>query len=105
MLNELAAELYVEKSTASRVVAGLERKGYVARIPHPEDGRAVLIETTAAGRELFARIEADMLEEEGRLLAEFAPETRRAMAELIGRLAEAAARRVEVGGGKCCVIE
>ena len=28
-LNELAAELYLDKSTASRVVTTLERKGYV----------------------------------------------------------------------------
>src|SRR6185295_17411735 len=30
-LNELAAELYLDKSTASRVVAALQRKKYVSR--------------------------------------------------------------------------
>ena len=33
-LNDLAAHLYLDKSTASRVVDALERKGYVARSPH-----------------------------------------------------------------------
>src|ERR671910_1879293 len=47
-LNELAAELCLDKSTASRVVATLERKGYVARSPHPRDRRAVLLTATAA---------------------------------------------------------
>src|SRR5262245_28985568 len=42
-LNDLAAELYLEKSTASRVVATLERKGYVTRSAHPEDGRAIVL--------------------------------------------------------------
>src|SRR5256885_15790903 len=46
-LGELAAELYLDKSTASRVVASLERKRYVARSPHPTDGRAVLLRPTA----------------------------------------------------------
>ena len=32
-LNDLAAQLYLDKSTASRVVDALERKGYVARTP------------------------------------------------------------------------
>ena len=34
-LNELAAELYLDKSTASRVVATLERKRYISRAPPP----------------------------------------------------------------------
>ena len=55
-LNELAAELYLDKSTASRVVAALERKGYVSRAPHPEDGRAVVLTVTPAGRRLHDRI-------------------------------------------------
>src|SRR6185436_17114243 len=42
-LNELAAELYLDKSTASRVVGALERKRYVSRAPHPEDGRAIVL--------------------------------------------------------------
>src|SRR4029450_5717298 len=38
-LNELAAELYLDKSTASRVVAALERTRYAARAPHPAAAR------------------------------------------------------------------
>ena len=36
-LNALAAELHLDKSTASRVVAALQRKGYVGRGEHPAD--------------------------------------------------------------------
>src|SRR5215218_8085902 len=56
-LNDLAAHLYLDKSTASRVVDSLERKEYVTRAPHPSDRRAVLLEPTPAGRDLYRRIE------------------------------------------------
>jgi DNA-binding MarR family transcriptional regulator len=49
-LNALAAELRLDKSTASRVVAALQRKGYVARAKHPGDARAVLLDATSTGR-------------------------------------------------------
>lgn len=101
-LNELAAHLYLDKSTTSRVVDALERKGYVARGPHPQDGRALQLEATPAGRTLHGRIETDILDEERRLLAGFSPEVRQAMAQLLGRLARAAASTIDTGGGSCC---
>lgn len=104
-LNELAAALYLDKSTASRVADGLEKKGYVERGPHPESRRSVLLEATGEGRELHARIESDVLAEEERLLAGFAPEVRRSMTRLIEGLAQAAAARVDTSGGGCCTIE
>lgn len=104
-LNELAGELYLEKSTASRVVDALERKGYVRRSRHPDDGRAVALTVTAAGRRLYSRIEADLLHHERRLLAEFDPEVRRSMVQLIGRLAEVASANLVSRGGRCCSIE
>src|SRR3954452_3348392 len=55
-LNDLAAYLYLDKSTASRVVDALERKGYVARSPHPKDGRSVLLAATPQGCELEGKI-------------------------------------------------
>jgi MarR family transcriptional regulator, 2-MHQ and catechol-resistance regulon repressor len=103
-LNDLAAHLYLDKSTASRVVDALERKEYVLRAPHPSDRRAVLLEATTAGRDLYRRIEQDMLTEEKALLAGIDPEIRQAMTQLIARLARAAAGRVQAGGGSCCRV-
>jgi DNA-binding MarR family transcriptional regulator len=103
-LNDLAAHLYLDKSTASRVVDALERKEYVTRAPHPSDRRAVVLEATAAGRELYRKIQGDILAEERALLADFDPEVRRAMTHLIARLARAASERVETGGGSCCRV-
>ena len=103
-LNDLAAYLYLDKSTASRVVDALERKGYVTRSPHPEDRRALLLEATSAGRTLEGRIRDSILAEERGLVADFAPEVRKAMTQLIRRLARAAQAQVEAGGGTCCRV-
>jgi len=99
-LNELAAHLYLDKSTASRVVDALQRKGYVDRSTHPSDGRAVLLVTTERGRELYQSIRKGLLADEQTLLAGFDPEIRRALPQLIARLARAVAARL--GSGEAC---
>ena len=86
-LNALAAELNLDKSTASRVVTALRRHGSVGRVTHPRDGRAVLIDVTPAGRRLHDRIVRDRLRERTELLAGFAPEVREGIAEVMRRLA------------------
>ncbi len=104
-LNDLAGRLYLDKSTASRVVATLERKGYTSRRRHPSDGRAVQLGATSAGRKLHSRIERDLLTAEKRLLGEFEPPVRAAATRLLGELASAAACRVSTSGGSCCRID
>jgi MarR family 2-MHQ and catechol resistance regulon transcriptional repressor len=104
-LNELAAELYLDKSTASRVVATLERKGYVGRAPNPGDRRAILLTVTVSGRRLHDRIRKDLIDEETRLLQDFAPEVRDAVSQLLLRLARAAESRAGMGAGAgCCPV-
>jgi len=103
-LNELAAYLFLDKSTASRLVDALEKKGYVERRENPEDRRALSLEATESGRVLHARIEGDILAQEAELLAEFSPEVRQSMARLVGELARAAASRVDTTGGSCCAV-
>jgi DNA-binding MarR family transcriptional regulator len=101
-LGEVAAELYLDKSTASRVVGTLERKRYVTRSPHPTDGRAVLLRPTVAGERLYAMISRDLVEEEKALLRDFEPRARKAAAEIIARLARAAEARSGLGAGAAC---
>jgi MarR family 2-MHQ and catechol resistance regulon transcriptional repressor len=99
-LNELAAELFLDKSTASRVVDALVAKGYVTRTPHPRDRRAVQLMPTAEGRELFARIDAELLAELRGVTAAFPPEIRHAMHEMLVRFLRAAGPRFLPAG--CC---
>lgn len=103
-VNELAALLYLDKSTASRVAAGLEGKGYVARRRDDEDGRVVRLEATEAGQALCVRIEDDLSREYAELLSGFDPEVRAAMIRLTGRLSASFAARVDTSGGSCCVV-
>jgi DNA-binding MarR family transcriptional regulator len=100
-LNELASRLYLDKSTASRVVDALEAKGYAERRPHPEDGRSRLLAATAAGRRLHARIEADLEAEAAALLAGVAPSVRRAMAALLAGLTRAVETRMGCRSNAC----
>ncbi len=102
-LNELATALSLDKSTSSRVVDALERKGYVVRSPHREDRRAVDLRVTRLGRQLYNRIVGEILAEEKSLLAVFSSAVRRAMTQMILRLARAAERRNKsCAGGSCC---
>lgn len=54
-LVDLAEQAQVTKQTASVLVAALESKGLVERVPDPVDGRARLIRFTAAGQDAADR--------------------------------------------------
>jgi DNA-binding MarR family transcriptional regulator len=104
-MNDLAGRLFLDKSTTSRVVDALERKGYVLREQNSEDRRALSLRATPTGTTLLGQIRRGILEEEKRLIAGFEPAVRREMTRLITRLARAAAARVDTTGGTCCSIE
>jgi MarR family transcriptional regulator, 2-MHQ and catechol-resistance regulon repressor len=101
-LGQVAAELYLDKSTASRVIGTLERKRYVSRSSHPDDGRAVMLAVTPAGRRLHEVIRRSLLDEERELLRDFEPEVRTAAAEIMARLARVAAGRSGLSPKACC---
>lgn len=103
-MNEFAASLFLEKSSASRLADGLERKGYISRKAHPDDARYVQLSLTKRGRILFEKIESDLLQERRAVLADLRPEERRAVIRAVERLADLAARGVRAGGGACARI-
>ncbi len=92
-LNRLASELYLDKSTASRIVGSLVRKGYVRRSADPGDARALKLEVTRKGVGLHSKIARDLVEEMKNLVADYDSDTRRATARLISRLAQRASER------------
>lgn len=89
----LAGRLFLNKSTVSRVVDALQRKGLVERLPDPDDQRAWLLHVTAEGRALHARIQADLLRQHVAIVADLDASTRAAATEVIRRFAAAAAQR------------
>jgi DNA-binding MarR family transcriptional regulator len=96
-LGELAEHLYVDKSTASRIVDALERKGYLARAVHPVDARALRLSVTSGGRRLVKRIRASLVEEAKAVLGDLSPEFRQEASSLIRRLTSVAAERLRCG--------
>ena len=90
-VNELAAELYVERSTASRIVAGLEEKGLVVRSHHPADRRSVCIEVTDLGRGVHRQLHEENLREAAALLASTPVDERNALMDQLRELARASA--------------
>jgi MarR family 2-MHQ and catechol resistance regulon transcriptional repressor len=101
-LTALAGDLMLDKSTTSRVVETLERKGYVRRAAHPGDARAIQIEMMPKGRGLCQRIERELLEEERSIIAKLDPEVRRAAIGVVRDLAGLAAARVGRTAPCCC---
>lgn len=92
-LNELATELFLDKSTTSRVIDALERKQYVERIPKADDRRAVVLRITASGRELNDRIHRDLIEQQKALVHDLDPALRATVTDVITRLSHAAEAR------------
>ena len=97
----LAAALRLDKSTTTRVVDALVRKGYVDRSVDSEDARAVSLRVTRQGRALHDRINNDLLLQQEAVLEDLHPALRAGAAEVVRRLAKAAAQRFMTTGPAC----
>lgn len=108
-LGALAQRLFLDKSTTSRVVATLVKKGYVDQAPDAADGRATTLSASRRGRALCARINADLVAQQRALLQDFDPAVRAGVVDVIRRLARAADARfragVPAGGAAGCTPE
>ena len=99
----LAQALHLDKSTTTRVVDALVRKGYVERLADAADARVVLLRITRKGRQLHQRIDGDLVDQQQALLRDLDPAVRIGATELIRRLAHAADARFRSGrsAGEC----
>jgi MarR family 2-MHQ and catechol resistance regulon transcriptional repressor len=105
-LGALAECLFLDKSTTSRVVSTLVRKGYVEQRPDARDARATALSTTPQGRRLCGRITDDLVEQQRQLLQDLGPDIRTGVVKVLRRLAQAAEARFRAGvantGAACC---
>jgi len=101
----LAERLLLDKSTTTRVVDALQRKGYVQRSVAADDARAVTLRATRSGRALYSKINRELIAQQAELLADLSPEVRAGVTEAIRRLARAAQARFVAGVsvGRCAV--
>ena len=100
-LQVLAEEMFLDKSTASRVIDTLERKGYVSRVEDDEDRRAVRIQATDAGRELYAKIRVDLIAEERAMIENLSAEARQGALSLLRQITRATEIRCGLVN-ECC---
>ena len=87
---ELAETERVAPPTMTRIVARLEELGIVQRVPHPTDGRQVILSATELGRQVFAdyrRARDAWLTKQLDSLTERERETLQAAAEILTRIA------------------
>ena len=106
-LRALAGRLFLDKSTTSRVVSTLVRKGYVEQRADAKDGRATTLSATRQGQRLCARITDDLVDQQKQLLQDLDPDVRAGVVQVLRRLAQAADARFRSGvssgaGAACC---
>jgi MarR family transcriptional regulator, 2-MHQ and catechol-resistance regulon repressor len=105
-LSALADRLFLDKSTTSRVVGTLVKKGYAEQGADAQDGRAIALNATRKGRSLCARITGDLVDQQKQLLQDLDPDVRTGVVQVLRRLAQAADARFRsgtvAGEGKAC---
>lgn len=87
-LSELAARMGVDASTASRQVQQLERTGLVGRVGDPADRRASLLELTAEGDRVLARMRQARRDSLAQVLEGWSRADRRTLAAVLTRLVD-----------------
>jgi len=93
---ELAARLQLEKSTVSRLVASLEKRGWIERRTDATDTRIRRLALTASGRRLAGDIQEARRARFRRLAGALGEEERRAVEEGLAHLVNALRREREV---------
>lgn len=85
-MSDLAGFLGLERSTLSGLVDRAARRGLVERLPSADDGRAVEIALTPAGRRLATRVAAEVRQALAPLTEPLAPADRRRLQQLLERM-------------------
>jgi DNA-binding MarR family transcriptional regulator len=92
-LKELARRAGLDKSYASRTIAGLIERGLVISERDDNDGRGVNLRLSEAGQALFEKVFPDAVERNERMLSMLKPEQRERLVELLSLL-QLGARRL-----------
>jgi DNA-binding MarR family transcriptional regulator len=83
---DIAAHGVMHKSTVSRAVAALERRGLVARRPNADDRREELLALTEQGQAIYEALAPEALAFETKLLSVLTPEEQGIFTTLVERL-------------------
>lgn len=85
----IQSDLGVTSATLTRLLAGMEARGLISRLPHPEDSRSKRVTPTAKAKRLVAKIleegEADFY---ARVFRGFSEKETRSLTRMLERVAE-----------------
>ena len=93
----IGAHSRMHKTKVSRAVAGLEARGFLARVANADDRREAFLALTAAGRRAYRDLAPRMLDVAQRLEGELEPAERQILDNLMHRL-QARAESLAAGG-------
>jgi DNA-binding MarR family transcriptional regulator len=85
----LARSMGIDSSTVTRQVAPLVEGGLVDRVPNPNDGRAVLLELSAEGRDRLQQVRVSRRELMAELVGTWPTEDREQFCDLLTRFNQA----------------
>lgn len=86
-MGDLAAQLGVDSSTATRAVDKLERRDLVTRTRRSDNGRYIVVSATEVGKASCATFVANRRKAMHRILSRFSKAEQETLAELLGRMA------------------
>jgi len=86
---ELAEQCYVDSTTMSRLLDGMEQKGLITRRDSDDCRRSFSIHITASGREKMTKAGIIMQEVEEQLLKDFSEKEKEQFFDFLGRIERA----------------
>jgi DNA-binding MarR family transcriptional regulator len=102
-VQEFARRMNLEKTWASRLLTRLEKKRYVKRAAHPDDGRSWLLQLTATGRAERDKLRGTLNDHASSLLGCMPANQRAGVEQALVHLRDALTTCLETCGtvGKC----
>jgi DNA-binding MarR family transcriptional regulator len=84
--SELAERSGVTKQTVTSLLDGLEKDGYVARRPHQQDRRSIVVQLLPKGARLLAKIMPGMYRRQLEMMADLTRDEKRQLTRLLRKV-------------------
>ncbi|MDC7127010.1 MAG: MarR family transcriptional regulator [Spirochaetales bacterium] len=87
-MKDLAGKIGITTGTLSIAIDKLEKRGFVKRVPNPEDRRSYLIALTPEGHKLYEKHNSEHINMTDSCLQDFSPEEQEVFKNLLSRFIE-----------------
>ncbi len=92
---DLADAGNISRATMTGLLDGLEKQGYIARLPRPGDRRSIVIQLSAAGREFVDEMLPDHFNRLADAMGELGPTERKALMKIVPRVLQSMSALVQ----------